>query len=475
MDLQPTLDSLGDGKAPAVLFENDFLIAVVAKADFLSDQKGALVAVYSATHTGEGYGFEVGGDGSFISTFIYTGGKGGILDGALSDANDPSISTEDRQRHSYLASRERFLPQHLKRLRAVAMSLRHSYGPPYEAPVPTSRIMLRGEHDNPGEVVTPGFLRCITGNQKSATIRLDPFKRWPTRSRRMALAQWIASPNHPLTARVMVNRMWHWHFGRGIVATPSDFGQLSGGPSHPELLDWLANRFIKEKWSIKAMHRLLVTSAAYRQTSKWTNESAQKIDPKNKLVWRFRRRRLEAEAVRDAVLSVSGRLNPEQFGLPIFPPLPGDIAERVKYTNSKWDTQFGPQGRKRSIYIYQQRTLTMPLMQAFDSLVCDESRPRRRNSITPLQALAMYNGEFVNDEAEHFAKRVQQHGGDDKHKLIEYAFKLAFARTPTEEETKRLATFLRDGSADGQTTSETRELVGLCRILYNSNEFIYID
>jgi hypothetical protein len=282
----------------------------------------------------------------------------------------------------------------------------------------------------------------------------------------MALAQWIASPDNPLTARVMVNRLWHWHFGRGIVATPSDFGQLSGGPSHPELLDWLALQFITDKWSLKAIHRLIVTSATYRQTSLHSDEQAEQIDPDNKLLWRFRRRRLEAEAVRDSVLAASGRLNPEQFGLPIFPPLPDDIEQRVKYSASKWDTQRGPEGRKRSIYIYQQRTLTMPFMQSFDALVCDESRPRRRHSVTPLQALAMYNGNLVSDEATHFAARVYKEAGGDITNQIEYAFQIALSRPPSSDELATLRTLV-DANESG--------LASVCRVLLNSNEFVYVD
>ncbi|MDA1049191.1 MAG: DUF1549 and DUF1553 domain-containing protein [Planctomycetota bacterium] len=388
------------------------------------------------------------------------------LDAILADDNNALISAENRQRYRWLSNRERFLRQQLKRLQPVAMSLRHSFGPPYEPGVPTSRLMIRGEYDNPGEAVTPGFLSCITGNQGPASIRLDPFKRWPTRSRRMALAQWIASPDNPLTARVMANRLWHWHFGRGIVETPSDFGQLSGGPSHAELLDWLALQLVKENWSLKALHRLIVTSATYRQTSLRPNEQAAEIDPDNKLLWRFRRRRLEAEAVRDSVLVVSGRLNSEQFGLPIFPPLPDDIEERVKFSTSKWDTQHGPQGRKRSIYIYQQRTLTMPLMQSFDALVCDESRPRRRHSVTPLQALAMYNGQFVSEEAKHFAARVNKEAGDDITQQIELAYRIALSRAPSPDELAELKVL---------AGADESGLAAVCRVLLNSNEFIYVD
>jgi hypothetical protein len=241
---------------------------------------------------------------------------------------------------------------------------------------------------------------------------------------------------------------------------------LSGGPSHAELLDWLAARFVQANWSVKAIQRLIVTSATYRQTSLNRNERAEQLDPDNSLLWRFRRRRLEAEAIRDSILTASGRLNPEQFGLPIFPPLPGGIEEQVKYTTSKWDTQPGPEGRKRSIYIYQQRTLTMPAMQVFDALVCDESRPLRQQSITPLQALAMYNGAFVNDETAHFAERVRREAGPEISQQIERAFQIALAREPSAEEVSELTKLARDDESG---------LTGACRVLLNCNEFIYLD
>jgi hypothetical protein len=469
--LQPKLDMLK--KAAAVRFENDFLVGPLKNAKFTKDQEGALVIVYSAAHKHEGYGFEIGGHGEYISTFINPAATNtNSVAAAINNSDDDRVTDEERNRFRYLSTRSKFIPQHLKRLKPVAMSLRHSYGPPYEPGVPTSRVMIRGEYDNPGEVVQAGFLSSITGNQKPAKIRLDPFKRWPTRSRRMALAQWIASKENPLTARVLVNRLWHWHFGRGIVATPSDFGALSDGASQQELLDWLALRFVEQGWSIKSMHRLIVNSSTYRQSSQINSdqaEAAKADDPDNILLSHFRSRRLEAEAVRDSVLAVSGRLNSEQFGLPIFPPLPDNIAERVKYSNSKWDTQHGPEGRKRSIYIYQQRTLTMPLMQAFDSLVCDQSRPRRRTSVTPLQALAMYNGPFVNEEAKHFAVRLQKEAGNNVEKQIQLAFQLAFSRMPTEIESKKLHEFVTNAK------SHDEALTGLCRILFNSNEFIYVD
>ena len=470
---QPTLtviDSVGKSERATglmgVRFENDFLTGPINTAGFLQNQHGSLVMVYTARHSHEGYGFEVGGGGAFLSTFINPAASSReSLDSLLADDDNTLLSNEDRQRHRWLAGRERFLRQQIKRLQPVAMSLRHSFGPPYEPGVPTSRVMIRGEYDNPGEVVTPGFPSCVTGNDAPADIRLDPFKRWPTRSRRMVLADWIVSPDNPLTARVMVNRLWHWHFGRGIVATPSDFGQLSGGASHPELLDWLALEFIKGNWSLKNIHRMIVKSAAYRQTSVHDSSQAMTIDPDNQLLWRFRRRRLEAEAVRDSVLTASGRLNPEQFGLPVFPPLPEDIEERVKFSNSKWDTQTGPQGRKRSIYIYQQRTLTMPFMQSFDALVCDESRPRRQHSVTSLQALAMYNGGFVSEEAKHFAARVAGEVDTGVMHQIDRAFRIALGRPPSADELSEMKTVANSDAG----------LAAVCRVLLNTNEFIYVD
>ena len=464
-DHTPTLSRLGPASTPAVLFEQDYLRATTTDASFLGDQVGTVVLVYATTKDGESYGFEVGGDRQFLSTVIYPKQRTKDLQEQLREF----ATADERARFAYLSSRERFVDQHLKRLLPVAMSLRHSLGPPFEPGVPTSRIMIRGEYDNLGEVVEPGFLSCISGNQQPAEIRLDPFKRWPTRSRRMALANWIVSQQNPMTARVMVNRLWYWQFGQGIVSTPSDFGYLSGGPSHPMLLDWLAERFMEDGYSVKAMHRRIATSATFRQASNRADEVAAELDPDNRLLWRFPRRRLSAEAIRDSVLAVSGRLNLNAFGLPSFPPLPGDIAEAVKYTDSKWDTQDGKEGRRRSIYIYQQRTLTMPLMQTFDAVVCDESRPRRRASVTSLQALAMYNGEFVNAEAEHFARRVRSQAGSDPTEQVTVAFRLAFGRVPHAEEHRIAQTLLNgdDASDDG--------LVGLCRVLLNASEFVYLD
>lgn len=383
----------------------------------------------------------------------------------IMDPENDSITAEERERYEHLAHKAVFASQHLKRLEPRALSLRHSFGPPYEAGVPVSRVRVRGEYDNLGEEVLAGFPTCITGKEEPAKIRLDPFKRWPTRSRRMALAEWIASKDNPMTARVMMNRLWLHHFGRGIVETPSDFGKLSGGPSHAELLDWLALKFMEENWSLKAMHRIMINSAAYRQSSTNFDQNGLELDPDNRWLGRFTPRRLEAEAIRDSVLFVSGRLNPEMYGLPIFPTLPDGIEERVKYSKSKWATDTGPESRKRSIYIYQQRTLTMPFMQNFDSLVCEDTVPSRQKSVTPLQSLAMYNGRLVNEEAAHFAKRLIKEAPSEAASRLQLAFQLALSRPPSTEEKTTLETF----------ASSEEGLNRLARILFNTSEFIYVD
>ena len=464
--LQPRLGAIGSG-FPAVQFDEDLMVGDASKAAFAGDRQGSLVAIYTAPNNAEEYLLVIGNkEKMHLSMAVSHKRKGATsLADALKNRSNPLVTDEERLRYRVLSTRGEFIRQHLKRLQPLAMSLRHAHGPPYEPGVPTSRVMIRGEYDNPGEVVVPGFLSAIEKHQEPARIRLDPFKRWPTRSRRMALAKWIASKNNPLTARVMMNRLWYRHFGRGIVETPSDFGELSGGPSHRELLDWLALQFMEKEWSLKAMHRVMVNSSTYRQSSLKDDERAAEIDADNRLLWRFNRRRLGAEAVRDSVLAVSGRLNGEMFGLPIFPPLPDGMDERVKYGKSKWATDLGAVARRRSVYIYQQRTLTMPFMQSFDGLVCEDSIPRRRTSVTPLQALAMYNGDFVNEEARHFAGRVASEAGGDPEERVNRAFLLAFGRSATAGERSELREF---------AVSEEK-LVGLCRILYNASEFVYVD
>ena len=244
-------------------------------------------------------------------------------DDADGTRESPLFSAEERQRHAHFRRRVRVLKDRILRVEPSAMSLRTMDPPPYGPSVPTTYVLNRGQWDQPAEPVEPGFLSAVTGHfQPAELIQVDRYQRHPGHGRRMTLANWIASPENPLTARVMMNRLWQYRLGRGIVETSSDFGKNGALPGHSELLDWLAVRFVDEKWSVKAMQRLMVTSSTYRQSSRRHDEQAEETDPENRLLWRFPRQRLEGEVIRDSVLAVSGRLNPARGGPPVSPPLP---------------------------------------------------------------------------------------------------------------------------------------------------------
>ncbi len=383
------------------------------------------------------------------------------------DKKDEILTAEEKQAYHGFTERISRLKKEIVRVAPMAMGLRNADGPPFGPEVPTTYVLIRGDYDHPGEAVEPGFLSAITGDTKPAVLELDRYKMFPTRGRRMTLAKWIASPENPLTARVMVNRIWQHHFGRGIVETASDFGRNGTPPSHPELLDWLATRFVEEKWSVKAMQRLILESAAYRQSSLETQPAALQTDPEDRLLWRFNRQRIEGEAVRDSVLAVSGRLNPERGGLPVYPALPKGLDEKVQSVDT-WETSTDARARRRSIYIFQRRAQYVPFLETFDAPVLNSSCERRRNSVTALQALSMYDSDFVNGEAPYFAARIRREGGADQSKQIRRAFEIAYGREPTESEEAEVAQFLR-------TTKVRDPLVGLCRVLLNSNEFLYVD
>jgi len=213
-----------------------------------------------------------------------------------------------------------------------------------------------------------------------------------------------------MTARVMVNRLWQHHFGRGIVGTPSDFGVNGDRPSHKELLDYLALQFVKEGWSLKKMHRLMLLSNTYQQSTR-LDPTALKLDPQNRLLWRMNRIRLEGEALRDSILTVSGRLNPEMGGPGIYP----HVSDEVLSTGSthKWGNSPEDQQRRRTIYVFQRRSLILPIVEAFDGADLVNTCPRRTTTTIAPQALALFNGEFSRDEARYFAERVIREAGSD--------------------------------------------------------------
>ncbi|MEX2214828.1 MAG: DUF1553 domain-containing protein [Phycisphaeraceae bacterium] len=313
-------------------------------------------------------------------------------------------------------------------------------------------VLQRGDPALPLDAVAPAALSCIQTLDTSLAKLEDPEGK-----RRLALAKWITDPANPLTSRVIVNRLWYYHFGQGIVSTPSDFGFAGGRPSHPELLDWLAGELGRRKGSLKAMHRLIVTSQTYRQSS-MSNSAAASVDADNRLLWRMNPHRLEVEAVRDAVLTVSGSLNTKMGG-------PGyeDFKYRQEYAPVY--TFFAPDRPelwRRTIYRFVVRTTPNTFLTALDCPDPSVLTPTRNRTTTALQSLALLNNRFMMDQARLFAQRLEREAKGDER--IDMAFRLAFSRGPTEVE-KKLALEL----------VQEQSLFQFCRMLLNANEFVYVD
>jgi hypothetical protein len=368
----------------------------------------------------------------------------------------------DLERYRELKAQIDLLNRRIARLRPRTLSITNVPGPPAGPDIAPIHVLRSGDYRQPGEAVEPGFPSAITGNSAPAVLETDRYRQFPTRGRRVTLARWIASADNPLTARVMVNRIWQHHFGRGIVETPSDFGRNGARPTHPELLDWLAVRFVDEKWSIKAMHRLMLTSGTYRQAA----ENPAVKDAGDHLLWRFARRRLEAEEIRDNILWVSGRLNLERGGPSVFPPLPADLADFARYGREggdMWEPNEREQdNRRRSVYTFQRRSLPQPMMLAFDAPVFSESCERRSVTTTALQALSMLNGDLVNEEATHLAERIASEAGPDPRARIVRAFEVVLNRKPQPDELEKFSAF-------------PDSLPAVARVLLNSNEFLYVE
>ena len=326
--------------------------------------------------------------------------------------------------------------------------------------IPQSHILMRGSPETPGNPVTPGALSCLT--TLSADLGDDSLTEG---ERRLRLAQFITNPDNPLTRRVWVNRLWHNHFGKGIVDTPSDFGFGGGRPSHPELLDWLASQLLAEGWSTKAMQRLLLTSQAYRQESRADAFPSGAADPRgvdadNRLLWRMNPRRLPAEALRDTILATTGLLNPEMFG-PGYRDFDMEEDYAPKYT---YITPDGPALWRRSIYRFVVRSTPQPFMTTLDCPNPAVLTPARMTTTTALQSLSLLNNDFMLKQAGYFAGRVAQEAGDDAAAQVQHAFRLAFGRDPSEREATASQALIAD-----------QGLAALCRVLFNANEFVHVD
>ncbi len=349
---------------------------------------------------------------------------------------------------------------------------------------PPTYVLAIGMYTAPLEEVQPGFPASID----PSSPRIAPLPEIDSTGRRSALANWLADARNPLTARVMVNRIWHYHFGRGIVATPSDFGTRGENPTHRALLDWLAAEFVESGWSVKHMHRLIMTSSVYRQNS-YDREDAGRIDPANRLLWRFPPQRLEAEAIRDSALAVSGLLNRKLGGPSVFPPLPPGMTEPT----GGWQlTEAMADHQRRSVYIFLRRNNRYPLLKVFDLPDSHASCARRNTTTTPPQAMALLNSELSRHWARAFAARVLKSAGPEPSQQVEWAFQFAYSRAPDawEKETslaflRRQANLLRSHQADAKSlvlppnllpdvaSHDAAALVDYCLMLLNANEFVY--
>ncbi len=338
------------------------------------------------------------------------------------------------------------------------------------ATAPPTHLLANGDWRKPREELQPGFPVVLGDSPPDTSIHSD----LPSTGRRAVLARWLTRQNHPLTARVMANRLWQHHFGVGLAASPNDFGTQGDAPTHPELLDWLAVEFVENGWSLKHLHRLMVTSATYRQSSFVTPDDprhakALKADPDNKLLWHARRRRLEGETLRDAMLAVSGDLNPQMFGPSAKPKLPEGVS---KYA---WKPDAKPEDRnRRSVYVLAKRNMRFPMFDAFDLPDQHQSCGRRTQTTTAPQALLLLNGELTMEQAAAWSKKLRDAMPDgDSETLVCEAYRAAWGRVPADEEIRIALRFLEEQTE--RTKDGAAALTDFCHALLNANEFLYVD
>ncbi len=356
------------------------------------------------------------------------------------------LSPADAAELQRLLTEQQSLSARLKELTAAPAV----YAGMFVKPGETFRLH-RGDVTQKREPVAPGALA-----EFGAKMQLPADA--PEQERRLVLAKWITDPRHPLTARVIVNRLWHYHFGTGIVDTPSDFGINGGRPTHPELLDWLASELVASGWKLKHIHRLILLSATYRQSGV-VNEKALHVDAASRLLWRFPPRRLEAEPLRDAILAVSGKLDLRLGGPGFDLFVPNDNYVKVY----KPKTEFGPAEFRRMVYQSKPRVELDDVFGAFDCPDAGQIAPKRTSSTTPLQALNLLNSAFTLQQAGYFAERVEHEAGTNAEAQTKRAFQLAFGRAPSKEEITASAKLIREHG-----------LLVLCRALFNANEFVVV-
>jgi len=406
----------------------------------------------------------------------------------------PALSPEDREKRASLRRQlheiELYAPEAPPKALSVADVI---------TPVPVMQILKGGDPHRPGDEVTPRFLSVLLPPDAPPAAEIprlpDGLK---STGRRLALARWLVSAENPLTARVLMNRLWHYHFGRGIVATPNDFGRNGKQPTHPELLDWLATEFVANGWSLKKMHELIVLSNTYQQSSTEDPNKA-KIDPENRLFWRMNRQRLDAEAIRDSVVAAAGTITEQAGGPSIRVPLEPEVYDTI-FTEAEpdnlWPVHPDPrQHTRRSIYLIRKRNVRLPLLVAFDSPDLMSTCGARSVSIHALQALTLMNSAFMLQQSQALAQRLlKETNGDDRSMMVKL-YLLALGRRPSPVETRITRSFLNDQAAIIRDRKEDvvklKELpkslpksfddaraaawVDLCLATFNLNEFVYLN
>lgn len=366
--------------------------------------------------------------------------------------------------------------------------------------VPVTYLFHRGDPKQPKEAISPGGLSVLApAGQRIELPSKDP--NLPTTGRRLAFARWLTSNTNPLVARVLVNRIWAHHFGVGLVGTPSDFGAMGERPTHPELLDWLASDFTRHGWQLKRLHKLIMTSTAYRQSS-LRDPRRERHDPGNRLYWRKPVHRLDAEVIRDAILATSGALNEAMFGppVPVRPDVHGQIVVGIDKTegDNKMPVEASLHGQefRRGTYVQVRRSRPLAMLHAFDAPVMEVNCDRRQSSTVPTQSLMLMNSQFILDQAARFARRLQTEISGDQTGQVERAWQLAFSRRPTGPELSETLDFLsrqidhlrtmvekndENAKKDAKPkpavkpAPELQALTDLCQTLLSANEFLYVD
>jgi mono/diheme cytochrome c family protein len=336
-------------------------------------------------------------------------------------------------------------------------------------------VLSRGNPQAKAEKVEPGFPSVLSAcvSRSENTRERETQAESKTSGRRRILADWIASPENPLTARVLINRLWQYHFGRGIVRSSSNFGYQGMPPTHPELLDWLASELVARGWKLKAMHKLLLMSSTYRMSSQ-PDASALAKDPENDLFWRFEPRRLAAEEVRDSILAICGNLNLQKMGGPsVYPVIPREVLAGQSQPGNGWGNSPPEDRNRRSIYIHVKRSLAVPLLAAFDTPDPDGSCPVRFTTTQPAQALGMLNSDFSNEQAKVFAEDLQKAGAEPAAQ-VRFALWRTLQREPSATEVERGVRFMQRMRKEHDFAPE-EALRSFCLLALNLDEFFYLD